>query len=92
MTLGHTKGVVMGDSESGLWLIHSVPHYPPEAKSNVYLYPKSGVIYGQSFLCISVDPKGLEIIGKNKSGRQTFEYLVFVFWLKSSLKKVIFMS
>lgn len=64
MTLGHTKGVAFGDRESGLWLIHSVPHYPPEASNNEYSYPNTGVIYGQSFLCVTVPPKGLETIGQ----------------------------
>lgn len=65
MTLGHTKGVAMGDNLSGFWLVHSVPHYPPEASSNVYSYPKTGVIYGQSFLCITLLPKDLNTIGIN---------------------------
>lgn len=64
MTLGHTKGVVVGDASSGFWLIHSVPHYPPEANIRAYSYPKTGVVYGQSFLCISVLHDGLEKIGQ----------------------------
>lgn len=63
MTLGHTKGVVVGDSVSGFWLVHSVPHYPPESGNNAYAYPKTGTVYGQSFLCITMLPKDLQIIG-----------------------------
>ncbi|KAK3919044.1 Plancitoxin-1 [Frankliniella fusca] len=64
LTLGHTKGVVAADRESGFWLIHSVPHFPPEASNNEYSYPDTGVMYGQSFLCITVPPEGIETIGK----------------------------
>lgn len=64
MTLGHTKGVAVGDAGSGFWLIHSVPHYPPEASSSTYSYPSTGLMYGQSFLCITVQPTALETIGK----------------------------
>lgn len=49
---GHTKGVVVANDISGFWLIHSVPKYPPSIEES-YDYPKSGSIYGQSFLCIS---------------------------------------
>nr|XP_022912812.1 plancitoxin-1 [Onthophagus taurus] len=58
---GHTKGVVLGNKEGGLWLIHSVPRFPPP--NPIYSYPQTGTIYGQSFLCISLNSKGLNEIG-----------------------------
>ncbi|KAJ8950996.1 hypothetical protein NQ318_006380 [Aromia moschata] len=60
---GHTKGVVMANSTSGFWLIHSVPHFPILGKT--YIYPRTGAVYGQSFLCISMDLNNL-----NKAGIQ----------------------
>ncbi|KIH64065.1 deoxyribonuclease-2 [Ancylostoma duodenale] len=47
---GHTKGVVFFDSTSGVWLIHSVPKFPPP---DHYEYPPSGHDYGQTMLCLS---------------------------------------
>ncbi|CAG2066178.1 unnamed protein product, partial [Timema podura] len=63
--LGHTKGVVMSQSNGGFWLIHSVPHYPPspnKSTQNFYSYPHTGLHYGQSLMCISLDVKQLDTV------------------------------
>lgn len=59
---GHTKGIVVADKDSGIWLIHSVPRYPDY--SSAYTYPNTGRNYGQSFLCISVNSSEVDKIGK----------------------------
>lgn len=59
--LGHTKGVVLGQQKTGLWLIHSVPLYP---SVNTYSFPATGQHFGQSFLCLSLDWKNLNEVGK----------------------------
>lgn len=62
---GHTKGVLLFDTSSGYWLVHSVPKFPPP---NAYDYPDSGRTYGQSFLCVSFSYKQLKAIGTFKLG------------------------
>ncbi|VDL63974.1 unnamed protein product [Nippostrongylus brasiliensis] len=47
---GHTKGTMFFDNKSGIWLIHSVPKFPPP---NSYSYPTSGHDYGQTMWCLS---------------------------------------
>ncbi len=54
----HAKGVMAFDGTSGFWLIHSVPLFP-EFSASSYAYPDSGTIYGQTFLCMSLTPNGL---------------------------------
>ncbi|CRK97795.1 CLUMA_CG011174, isoform A [Clunio marinus] len=61
---GHTKGVVVANDISGFWMVHSVPKYPPAMEENSYSFPKSGEIYGQSFLCISLDGNQIDKVGK----------------------------
>ena len=62
-TNGHTKGTVIGSHDGGIWIVHSVPHFPiMDGKG--YYYPKTGHRYGQSFLCISLDKEELGQIGK----------------------------
>ncbi|RVE46629.1 hypothetical protein evm_008702 [Chilo suppressalis] len=64
---GHTKGVLLGDKFTSLWLVHSVPRFPPLPDMhglNVsgYDYPTTGMKYGQSFLCVSVQTSTLNQI------------------------------
>ena len=49
------------DDASGFWLIHSVPRFP--RIEDTYEYPKTGLKYGQSFLCISFKTSSLDDIG-----------------------------
>ncbi|KAJ1371156.1 hypothetical protein KIN20_033044 [Parelaphostrongylus tenuis] len=56
---GHTKGVTFFDGQSGVWLVHSVPKFPPP---DSYHYPASGHHYGQTMLCLSLSYSQLEKI------------------------------
>jgi len=63
-TKGHSKGVIIADGTSGLWLVHSVPKFPQlPYQSNLYMYPKTAIRYGQSFLCISMSAEELDKVG-----------------------------
>jgi len=46
----HAKGVVHFDSNTGFWLVHSVPKFPP---AEAYDYPDTGTKFAQSMLCTS---------------------------------------
>lgn len=61
-THGHTKGALAFDGESGFWLVHSVPRYPPAA-SDGYAYPASGHRYGQTYMCITLNSSMINNIG-----------------------------
>uniref|UniRef100_A0A182LT51 Uncharacterized protein n=1 Tax=Anopheles culicifacies TaxID=139723 RepID=A0A182LT51_9DIPT len=63
MERGHTKGVVSTDGTTGYWLIHSVPKFPPAIGVD-YSYPHTGMLYGQSFLCISLNATQMETVGR----------------------------
>lgn len=59
---GHAKGVLLFNDVVGIWLVHSVPHFPPEPDAK-YEYPKTGYKYGQNILCISIGKKEFDNIG-----------------------------
>ncbi|ETN58020.1 deoxyribonuclease ii [Anopheles darlingi] len=61
MERGHTKGVFSTDGKTGFWLIHSVPKFPPEIGTE-YSYPHTGQLYGQSFLCITLNASQMETV------------------------------
>lgn len=59
---GHNKGVVLAGSLGGMWMVHSVPHFP-DIQHPAYVFPRTGAVYGQSFLCISMNYDNLNIVG-----------------------------
>jgi deoxyribonuclease-2 len=54
MSVAHDKGILVFDQSGGFVLMHSVPNFPPPP-GGAYSYPATGLFYGQSFLCISLD-------------------------------------
>jgi len=55
---GHVKGVLAADSDGGFWLVHSVPKFPDLGPPQ-FTWTAS-TIYGQSFLCVSLNSAGVE--------------------------------
>ncbi|KAM9832388.1 deoxyribonuclease-2-beta [Neosynchiropus ocellatus] len=49
---GHTKGVLLFDHIQGFWMSHSIPHFP-SAPEKGYVYPATGMYYGQTALCVT---------------------------------------
>lgn len=56
---GHTKGVVAIGPTDSLWILHSCPHYPSPTS---YAFPEKETIYGQTFLCMSIDSSTVNTI------------------------------
>lgn len=62
---GHTKGIIMFDKKTGVWLTHSVPKFPQNLHKSVYVYPTSGQRYGQIALCVTFPSDHVETIAKH---------------------------
>jgi len=58
-TDAHAKGMLFFDDSTGMYVVHSAPEFP---SSSGYGYPSSATRYGQSFLCISIDSRGVQDI------------------------------
>jgi len=87
--LGHTKGAVFGDEKSAVWMIHSVPHFPPYPNQS-YGYPHTGHRYGQSYICLSLPTASLESVGKQLMYNEPYMYGINIpLWAEkySSLKQ-----
>jgi deoxyribonuclease-2 len=62
-SFGHTKGCMGLNSQSGFWLIHSVPRFPAIPESGVsFSYPEEEAKYGQSFLCLSLSTSEINTV------------------------------
>ena len=59
---GHTKGIILFDATSAIWIVHSIPHYPPKSNQQ-YSIQSSQCVYGQSMLCMSLSIEKLDQIG-----------------------------
>ncbi|XP_033937182.1 deoxyribonuclease-2-alpha-like [Pseudochaenichthys georgianus] len=60
-SFGHSKGVVMLDKDTGVWLSHSTPKFPTHQSQS--FWPKSGNVNGQTFLCVTYSYGTFEQIG-----------------------------
>lgn len=61
---GHCKGILAWNDKNISWLAHSVPDFPQTFDGkNISEIPKSKIIYGQSFICVTMPYS--EVIIKN---------------------------
>nr|XP_040040410.1 deoxyribonuclease-2-alpha-like [Gasterosteus aculeatus aculeatus] len=58
---GHSKGVVMLDRRTGVWLSHSTPRFPKYRNKN--FWPDSGSVNGQTFMCVTYSYNTFKDIG-----------------------------
>ncbi|XP_026482436.1 LOW QUALITY PROTEIN: deoxyribonuclease-2-alpha [Ctenocephalides felis] len=58
---GHSKGILLADRNTGIWLIHSVPHFP-QVQDSLYSYPKTATHFGQSVLCVTLNLNTFETV------------------------------
>ncbi|CAL6041320.1 Cell-death-related_nuclease 7 [Hexamita inflata] len=60
----HQKGVIAFDSKSmtGFYLLHTTPGWPNRQNQTLIF---DSLDYGQDFLCINIDAKGLDLLGEN---------------------------
>jgi len=61
----HAKGVIAFDtsSKTGFYLMHSTPKFPAIDDSIVNpKLPPTGLLYGQNYMCITIDTQGLSSI------------------------------
>ncbi|KAM6921979.1 deoxyribonuclease-2-alpha-like [Xenentodon cancila] len=50
-SFGHSKGIVMLDRQTGVWLSHSTPKFPTYRKKD--FWPESGNVNAQTFICVT---------------------------------------
>lgn len=57
MGRAHSKGGLIFDKDSGLLISHSLPRFPRRNEKNEieFSFPSNAGIYGQTFICITVD-------------------------------------
>lgn len=61
---GHTKGILVFDNDTAIWIIHSFPHYPPKINNKHYFIYHPQLLFGQSMFCLTLNFDSLESIGK----------------------------
>jgi len=61
---GHTKGIIITSTRYGIFLQHSVPHFPLLKEGEGFSYPIGGLENGQLFLCLSLNASQVDSIGE----------------------------
>jgi deoxyribonuclease-2 len=58
-TSGHTKGVLSAGAGGGFFLTHTLPKFPSLTGSGT-VWDGASTLYGQTFLCLTLDAKNVE--------------------------------
>ncbi|XP_076007524.1 deoxyribonuclease-2-alpha-like isoform X1 [Genypterus blacodes] len=61
-SFGHSKGVIMLDKQTGVWLSHSTPRFPEGTERNNF-WPISGNVNAQTFICVTYSYEKFKDIG-----------------------------
>ncbi|KAG5853546.1 hypothetical protein ANANG_G00027130, partial [Anguilla anguilla] len=61
---GHSKGVVMMDKTTGVWLLHSTPKFPYDRTEGIF-WPESGTRNAQIFICVTFAYSQFDQIGEH---------------------------
>ena len=59
-TSGHTKGVLAADGAGGVFLSHTLPKFPTLTGGGAPMWGGASTLYGQNFLCLSLDARSVE--------------------------------
>lgn len=61
---GHSKGVVLFDESSGVWLLHSVPRFVDGLRSGHYSFPENARENAQMLMCITFGTSQVDTIAR----------------------------
>ncbi|XP_028258106.1 plancitoxin-1-like [Parambassis ranga] len=70
---GHSKGVVILDKETGIWLLHSTPKFPEKQDKDAF-YPGSGKRNAQIFICVTFKYGDFKHIGEHLKNIHAFPF------------------
>ncbi|XP_062252046.1 deoxyribonuclease-2-alpha-like [Platichthys flesus] len=71
-SFGHSKGVVMLDERTGVWLSHSTPKFPTYQSKD--FWPPSGNANAQTFICVTYSYASFKQIGLQLQYIHAFSY------------------
>ncbi|XP_032382449.1 plancitoxin-1 isoform X1 [Etheostoma spectabile] len=71
-SFGHSKGVVMLDKETGVWLSHSTPKFPTYRRKD--FWTDSGTVNAQTFMCMTYSYNHFKEIGRQLKYIHAYSY------------------
>ncbi|OQR71217.1 deoxyribonuclease-2-alpha-like [Tropilaelaps mercedesae] len=74
LSSGHSKGVVVLGAQTGLWLMHSIPHFPAGLFKGRYSYPSSGHVNGQTAICVTFNSSQIDTVAAHLRIQQPHLY------------------